>query len=232
MSAAAILACTFSGGIAFAQSTLIGSTMNNGDFESAIAGGKQDFTSTASSTSPVAYWGSLTGASDTDSGAQVGGNCVYQGSNGSYYKEGEGAFNLVTDYTIAAGDLFSLTYYAYNTYPNGSTIPQSVWLFSQANPSGAAYSYAPMATLATDAENLVNGNPWTEYTLTYTATLADAGNDIGVAIQNNSTGSSDYTAADDFTLTVTPVPEPSAYALIGAGLVGFVFVRRFRPASV
>jgi PEP-CTERM motif len=176
----------------------------------------------------------LRGANDTDSGAQVGGNCVYQGSNGSYYKEGEGAFNLVTDYTIAAGDLFTLTYYTYNTFPGGSTIPQSVWLFSQANPSGASYSYTPVATLATDSENLVNGNSWTEYSLTYTATGAVAGNDIGVAIQNNSTGSSDYTAADNFTLTVTPaaVPEPSTYALIGAGIVGFVLVRRFRHASV
>jgi PEP-CTERM motif len=228
--AGAVFGLAFTAGLASAQITLISTNINNGGFESTLAGGKQNFTFPTSATGAVAYWGSLGSANDSDSGAQVGGNVVYQGTNGCYFKPGEGAFNLVTDYTIATGDLFTLTYFAYDTNPNGTTAAQTVTLFSQANPTGPTYSYAPIATLATRVDNLVQGAPFTEYTLTYTALAGDAGNDIGVSIANTAGG--DYTAADNFTLTVSPVPEPSTYALLGAGVFGLLAMRRLRRASV
>src|ERR1017187_9514360 len=122
-------ALAFTCAISYAQTTLISPTLDNGGFESATA--KANFTTPTSSTGVVPYWGSLISPNDTDSGVQVGGNVVYQGAAGSYYKPGEGAFNLVTDYTIAMGDFFTLTYWAYDSNPTGSAATMTVTLFSQ-----------------------------------------------------------------------------------------------------
>jgi hypothetical protein len=205
------------------------SNVNDGGFESIT--GKSDFQPTTSSTAAIPYWGSLTAGSDSDSGAENNGgsNSVNSGIAGSFYQPGGGAFNLVTDYTIQAGDQFTLTYYQRNTYsPNGNNDPETVTLFSQANPIAATYSYSPISTLATQNVSLTPSGAslpaYTQYTLTYTATGADAGKDIGLTIQNNANPATDnsYTVADDFNLTVTSVPEPASLSAIGLASLGLL----------
>ena len=111
-------------------------------------------------------------------------------------------------------------------------------LFSQltSTATGGTYTYQPSATLVTVngltnptyALTAMNG-PFALYSLSYTATAADAGKYIGITYGSSGTS---FIGADDFTLTAAPAPEPSTYALLAAGLAGVVGVRRFRRASV
>ena len=73
-----------------------------------------------------------------------------------------------------------------------------------------------------------NNGPFAQYTLTYTATAADAGKLIGLTYGSNGTA---YIGADDFTLT-SAVPEPSTYVLLIVSLTSVILVRRFGRASV
>lgn len=242
--AKSILACAALGlalyaGPASAQTlTLISSTVNDGGFESVTSNTGVPFTTVASPTSAVPYWG-LAGTTITDSGAQnqgAGGNTVQAGNSGSYYKFTDSpAFNLASTYVVKAGDKFTLTWYAYSSGVALSS--QTVTMFSQsAANSGASYTYLPVATLVTTAGKtgyVLDINNFTQFTLTYTATAADAGNRVGITFQNSgAAGSTDtqntFVTADSFNLGVVSVPEPSTCAAICVGLGGLVLIRRRR----
>lgn len=227
--ACAALSCALYAGHASAQtSTLISPSVNNGGFESVTA--KTPFTTTASATTGVPYWGAA-GTVITDSGAEPGGGTVQAGAAGSYYKFTDSpAFNLASTYRIKTGDQFTLTWFARSS---GATISsQTVTLFSQsAANSGATYTYNPVLTLATTSPALTAA--FTQYTLTYTALATDAGNSIGLTFGNSGApGSADtgntFVTADSFTLNVTSVPEPSTWAVVCAGLGGLALMMRRR----
>ena len=244
-----ILACTAlslvlrAGNVSAQILTLISPTVNDGGFESVTSGTGVAFTPVASATSDVPYWG-LAGGIITDSGAQnqgAGGNTVQAGVSGSYYKFTDSpAFNLASTYRINAGDQFTLTWYANSS---GATLSsQTVTLFSQsAANSGASYSYNPVRTLTTTAGNTayaLNQLAFTQYTLTYTAVAADVGNSIGLTFGNggSTTAPADtantFVTADTFTLSVVPIPEPSTYAAVCAGLGALALMRRRQPRAV
>lgn len=237
--AAPLLALVFTMalGATASAATLIDVSTQNGGFNSIT--GKSNFSTPTNSSNSIPYWGAtLVNTSGTavaapnNSGAEIGGNVVQEGTAGAFFQGGGAstAFNLATSYTIQAGDQFTLTWWAYKTGANGQ---QSATLFSQSPATVAAsWAYNPTATLATAAgatnplyalTGTAQAN-YTQYTLTYTATAADVGNYIGVTIGNSGT---DFIAVDNFNLSV--VPEPSSLAAI-AGLGGLLFIRRNRRA--
>src|SRR5882724_6149758 len=186
--ACAALGFAFMGEICSAQLSLISPTLNNGGFEStnAFTGVQANFTGSASSTGVIPFWGTLNGVNAgnsgvaTSAGPVVGGS--FAGNAYSFVQNGgtNGAFNLVTGYTIAAGDMFSLTWESRDSSSGGGQ--EIVTLFSQLNPAGSTYSYAPIATLASLTQTLINSSggskPYALFTLNYTALAGDAGNDI------------------------------------------------------
>lgn len=228
-------------GTSSAQTTLISPTVNDGSFESITV--KTLFTATASATTGVPFWGytgfTTTGVASTatDSGADIGGNATQQGTKGGFFKSTDSiAFNLVTSYTINTGDRFSLTWYAFSS---GSVLSsQAVNLFSQTAVNGAgAYSYDAnslrlVSTTVGQAGFGLSQAAFTQYTLTGVATAADAGKIIGFTFGNagepTNNVNNNFVTADNFVLSVTPVPEPSTYAFLGAGVVGLGLMLRAR----
>lgn len=235
-----------------AQTTLISPTLNDGGFESITS--KSNFATVTSPTAVIPYWGATgfnsAGAAvgaPNDSGGEVDGNTVgafgnnsvtHSGTSGGFWQPSNQAlastgFNLVTTNPIVAGNVYTLTWFGRSTGLGGSQI---VSLYSQATGTvGATYTYQPTATLisvngATNAAYAlgVGQSNFAAYSLTYTATAADAGNFIGLTYGNSGTA---YIGGDDFTLTSTPAPapEPGTWALLGlGGVVMAVVVHRRR----
>jgi hypothetical protein len=224
------------GSQASAQTVLISPTVNDGGFESIAS--KVDFTSPTSGASSIPYWGATlfnsAGAAvgaPSDSGAEnsIGSNTIHTGVAGAFWQPvgSSTSFNLETSHIAVTGDLFTLTWWAYTTGTGGQEVAS---LYSQAPGTiGATYAYSPSATLVA-IDGAVNptyalNNAYTEYTLNYTATAADAGNYIGLTFGND--GGS-YIAADDFTLTVSPAPEPSVLTLAAVGGLSLLNLMRRR----
>lgn len=218
--------------------TLIDAATNNGSFETPVAG-KINFSLTTSNTAAIPYW-ALTAApaGNVDSGVETDAGITQAGVRGAFQQPTSGVFNLVTSRAIAAGDTYTLVYYARNT--NGGTAGASIdtlttTFFSQAAPApGAAYGYAPTAVLATGTATVANNavgtaNAFTQVTLTYVATAANVGGNIGISVTN---AGPNYDGIDNFVLTVAPVPEPSTYALMFAGMGGLLLMFRVRRASI
>lgn len=228
----AIFATAVVGVSAHAQTALINPTTNNGSFETSPAA-KTNFTATTSNAAPIAFWGSQ--ANVTDTGTATGTDVAQDGTKGAFEQPGAGIFNLVTTRTILGSDFYTLTFYARSTAnpANVVTQPLTVTLYSQAaTATGSTYGYAPIRTLATFTPMISNATGFpagSQYTLTYAAIAGDVGNDIGISITN---GATNYNGLDNFVLTVAPVPEPSTYALMFAGIGGLLFVLRARRSLV
>lgn len=200
-----------------AQTALINPTLLNGSFETALlpVGGKSQngFDTPAFD---VTNW---TNTNTDAAGATVGyGDAGYEsgaaqnGAQFAFFHGGDGgAFNLTTA-VINTGDVFNLSFYG----NNGAGL--TARLFSSTNGT-----YATNATLATSAITTAAG-AYTQYFLAYTATPADSGKTVGVSFF----GTAGYPNVDNVVLTVTPVPEPSTYALMFAGLGGLLLVTRAR----
>ena len=235
-----ILACAAVGiglhaGKAPAQTLeLISSTVNDGGFESVTV--KTPFTTTASATTGVPYWGAT--GPIVDSGSEPNANDVQAGTSGSYYRAADSpAFNLASTYSIKAGDQFILTWFAQSSGATLST--QTVTLFSQAAPAaGASYTYngTTLATAdgTTGTTYALSQAGFTQYTLTYTAGAADVGKSIGLTFANSNSPTdpanfnNTFVTADTFDLSVVSVPEPrtSTYAVVCAGFGGLALLRR------
>ena len=222
------LAATAAAISAHAQAlALINPSTNNGSFETPTTG-KVDFTPTTSLNGTVPFWGN-TGAAATDTGVDAGADITEDGARGAFEAPGTGIFNLVTSRPIATGDVYTLTFYGRSTAnpANVAADPLLASFYTQAVPAaGTAYGYAPIsAALGANTETLSNAAAFAQYTLTYTATAADAGKDIGISLTNNG---NNYNGLDNFVLNVTPAPEPSTYALMFVGMGGLVVVLRHR----
>lgn len=239
-------------GIRADAQTLISPTLNDGGFESIT--GKSNFTLATSATAAIPYWGATginsagtTVGAPNDSGGELDGavlasaannNVNHTGASGGFWQPStqalaSTAFNLVTTNPIAAGNVYTLTWYGRATGNGGAQI---VSLFSQLPGTvGATYTYQPSATLitvngvtnATYALTATRGD-YQFYSLSYTATAADAGKLIGLTYGSSGTS---YIGGDDFTLTVQ-VPEPGTWALLvlGGGMLALVARRRCSKA--
>jgi len=148
---------------------------------------------------------------------------VHSGSWAAFFNSNDpGAYQL-TPYVVQAGDQFTLTWWAVSNGFGSQTVSLFTTpdVFVNAN---TAATYGDSSTFTTST--------YTQYSLLYTATGADAGKFLGVAMVNQAFLGSPggWNNADDFALNVTPgaaVPEPGTWALLLMACGGFWGVRRF-----
>ena len=178
---------------------------------------------------PVPGW-TNTGAAYANSGVQPDTGAPGGSGYEAYLESGDAGGYQLTGYKIHQGDTFTLTWYATGSW-NGTTGTftgsgpvdpnQTVTLVSAgANPT----PFTGTTTLAVQTNGLPGYN-WVEYTLTYTASAADAGNYLGAAfvVHNNSGTTGSYGLLANFVLAVqsagsppqivltSPVTSPTAY---------------------
>jgi len=154
-----------------------------------------------------------TGTTYTDTGVQPGG---HSGSWEGYEQSSDaGAYQIVGNYQIQTGDLLTLTWWSQGEWNGTNSGPyagtnsndpfQTVTLL-RAAATNTAFSSTVRLALQT---NGMPGGTWTPYTLTYTATAADAGKYIGVSFvtsKNSGKTSGTWAGYDDFYLTVVSIP--------------------------
>jgi hypothetical protein len=114
-----------------------------------------------------------------------------------------GAYQLL-GYQIQTGDTITLNWWAEHT--GGSAGSGQIVSMIRAPSQTAQYA---SATILSTTNGALNGygstsGPWTQYTLSYKATAADAGNYLGVFFNNNTT--SNWSGFDDFSITVASLP--------------------------
>ena len=156
-----------------------------------------------------------TGTPYTDSGIDYTGDnnfTAHGGTHAAYCVGGDpGGYQIEPRYQMKPGDTLTLSWWAKSTYNGGQ---QTVQLL------GAAATNTPYAslTLLTNRTDILTGNAnnaaYVPYSLTYTAAAADAGNYVAFSFRNPNSAGNNWTAWDDFRLTVplsdfTAAPSPS-----------------------
>jgi hypothetical protein len=165
-----------------------------------------------------------TGSTYANTGVENTDNPPGGGQWDAFMKAGDGGAYQMTGYQMKQGDTFTLTWYAEGTSNsttsatftgNGPLDPnQTVTLVKGA---AANTLYAGTTALAVQTNGLPGGAGWIQYTLTYTALAADAGNYIGTTFitkNNSGTVNSSAAALADFVLTLTPAGAPPSFVSI------------------
>jgi len=165
-------------------------------------------------------WGSYTDAGVTTAkhslGSQSGIICSLDSGKAYAWQ--------ITDSVMAAGDVFTLTVDFSKSYDGGCS--GYVRYFSLVASDSAGNPSSPLTTeLVTDTASVSTG--WTENTLSYTATAADAGKYVGIQFHGVNLGGYAY-YFDNVRLDVIPIPEPATIGLLALGGVGMVALRRRR----
>jgi hypothetical protein len=152
------------------------------------------------------------GTTYADTGVQPGGHSgAWEGYGQS---SDDGAYQIAANYQIQTGDQITLTWWSQGEWngtnssyagTNSSDSKQTVTLL-RAAATNTAYASTVQLVLQT---NGLPGGVWTPYTLTYTATAADAGKYLGVSFvtsKNSGKTAGTWAAYDDFSLTVVSIP--------------------------
>jgi hypothetical protein len=112
----------------------------------------------------------------------------------------------LSTYTITAGDVITLQVdVAYTTHSGGTGQVGAVALYEN--------SAASIVAQNTDSFTTLPDQTWETFTVTYTATPADAGRQIGILLSCNSY----QDVFDNVQLSVTSAPEPATMALLAVG---------------
>ncbi|MBW8869620.1 MAG: alpha-L-fucosidase, partial [Acidobacteriales bacterium] len=145
------------------------------------------------------------GTTFADSGVDYqgnNGNVAHGGTVFAYCEQGDSGAYQITSYQMNAGDQIKLTWWAKSSWGNAG---QSVSLLRAAASSSDFASLAALATSTAALNNTLQSGAYTQYTLTYTATAADAGKYLAVAFRAPGAAGA-WAAFDDFNLTVAMAP--------------------------
>jgi CxxC motif-containing protein (DUF1111 family) len=142
------------------------------------------------------------GTSYTNSGVDYagdGGNVAESGNVLAFCDSGDSGAYQITSYQMEAGNPVTLTWWAKSTWDNAG---QVVTLSSATSTTSPFNSLATLATSPTALNNTGNGGAYTQYTLTYTPTSADAGKYVAVSFKASGTSGGSWAAFDNFALSV------------------------------
>lgn len=145
------------------------------------------------------------GATFADSGVDFqgnNGNVSHGGTVFAYCEQGDSGAYQITSHQMNAGDQIKLTWWAKSSWGGAG---QSVSLQRAATGSSDFASLAALATSTAALNNTLQAGAYTQYTLTYTATAADAGKYLAVSFRAPGSPGS-WAAFDDFSLTVAVAP--------------------------
>ena len=180
----------------------------NGDFEGSAKPVGMDKVATGFATIPG--WKDI-GTAANNSGVQYGapGDALNNSQAGNYFAfqdsdDGNGANRgayQITNTVLHAGDQITLTWYAVNTT---GTPTQNVNLLA-APAKDAAFDAATVLPPGNNPVLTLN-DTYTKYTITYTATAADAGKYLGVSFRTTGANNS-FVQYDSFVLTDVAAPK-------------------------
>jgi fibronectin type 3 domain-containing protein len=145
------------------------------------------------------------GTTYNDSGVDYAGDnglTVHSGSVAAYCDLGDSGAYQIVNYQLQAGDQVALTWWAKSSWNNAD---QNVQLLNAASPNSAYASLTSLAVSTAPLNNTGNSGNYTQYTLNYTATVADAGKYPAVSFFSPGTPGS-WATFDDFYLSILSAP--------------------------
>lgn len=150
------------------------------------------------------------GSNYSDAGIDwtLGGLGAHSGGWSAYLCSTDSSVKQDTNYTIAAGDTFTLTFWSACTQ-SGGYLNASLYYQTE---SGRVNLATKSATAPT----------WTEFTLTGQASDAAVGKVLGVEFSGNTSDARAWPLLDDVAISVHTVPEPSSVMLTAASAIGLL----------
>lgn len=127
------------------------------------------------------------------------GNIAENGSVVAFCDSGDSGAYQITTYQMEAGNPVTLTWWAKSTWGNAG---QVVTLLSGTSTTSAFSSLTTLATSTAALTQTGNGGAFTQYTLTYTPTAADAGHYVAVSFKAAGTTGGSWATFDNFALSV------------------------------
>jgi MYXO-CTERM domain-containing protein len=183
--------------------------IKNGGFESGSTGTYPNYTVVTDWFNFSGGTGVIAAGNDRERTGAYGGSVALTQAGASRPAVGTG-------HTIAAGETFNLTFY-YGSAEDWDVGTDTIGVF--------LYSTAGViwTTTVTPSQNALTG-AFTQFTANNIA-AANIGQTLFLRFESNA-GLDEYAAVDDVTLTVSPIPEPSAALLGGLGLLALLRRRR------
>jgi hypothetical protein len=165
------------------------------------------------STPDVAGWNQAGLDSVEDSGVEGDTGEGQGGSNWWAYLNSESdPFLQLTSHSMSVGDQFTASFYLLDSFQGTNA---AVTLYKlEANNTRTTLTVGNYAPLPQNGQ-------WGLFTLSYTATAADAGRPIGILFDNTTTafGNESWIGVDSVSLDVVAIPEPAVLGAICCGSV-------------
>jgi len=142
------------------------------------------------------------GATYVNSGVDFAGDAKNNAENGTvlvFAKAGDSGAYQITGYQMQSGVELTLTWWA---KASTGAAAQSVSLLSATSTTSAFSSLTTLATSTAALTDTGDSGAYTQYTLTYTPTAADAGHYAAVAFKTAATPAGAWATFDNFSLTV------------------------------